>query len=55
MRAYRKAGEGLFLQARSDKTRPNGLKLTEGRFRLDMRRKGHDRAHSSSAKMTMTM
>lgn len=55
MRADGKAGEGLFVRASSDKTRPNGLKLTEGRFRLDMWRKGHGRAHSSSGKMTMTM
>ncbi|GAB0205607.1 hypothetical protein GRJ2_003026300 [Grus japonensis] len=37
--AYRKGGEGLFTRASTDRTRGNDLKLKEGRFRLDVRKK----------------
>jgi len=37
--ACRKAGEGLFIRAGRDRTRGNGSKLEEGRFRLIIREK----------------
>ena len=37
--AYRKAGEGLFIRACSNRVRRNGFKLAEGRFRLEIRKK----------------
>jgi len=35
--AYKKAGEGLFIRASTDRTRSNGFKLKVGRLQLDIR------------------
>jgi len=37
--AYRKAGENIFSLACCNRTRSNGFKLREGRFRLNIRKK----------------
>jgi len=37
--AYKRDGEGLFMRACNDRTRANGFKLKEGKFRLAIRKR----------------